>query len=275
MIDHEEQFWPRYLSQVALERNGFMVSADGGAAGLLTLGNKWGEVYGTVVNGGGYTAVERDRFKDFALRLSLTPLASHDNMSPILKSFAITPWFSKGWNPSTFAAGGTGQVGPGDNGAITDGLQKDRYGIFGGIKERRIIAAAEWAQRKDASDGPAAGNTAAIPRVVTDSTGRLFDGFLLLRPVELFDATKKSGLQLIGRFDHFTPNTDPTAVNYAGSTPSYNYWVLGGAYDVTSRFTLALDWQVQNPTSFPTAVGTNIRPTPRTSSLFLNWQATF
>src|SRR4051794_29248017 len=125
VIDHEEQFWPRYLSQVALERNGFMVSADGGLAGLMTLGNKWGEVYGTVVNGGGYTAVERDRFKDFALRLSLTPLASHEKMSPIFKSLAITPWFSKGWNPSAFAAGGAGQVGPGDNGAITQGLQKD------------------------------------------------------------------------------------------------------------------------------------------------------
>ena len=275
VIDHQEGFWPRYLSQVALERNGFMVSADAGAAGLLTLGDKWGELYATVVNGGGYTAVERDRFKDFAVRLSLTPLANHINMSPIWKSFAITPWYSKGWAPSTFAAGGAGQGGGGDNGAITLGLLKDRYGVFAGIKERRITAGAEWAQRKDESDGPVNGNTAAVPRVVSDSTGQLLDGFFLLRPVELFDASHRSGLQLIGRYDHYTPNMDPTAATYVGSTPSYNYWVLGASYDLTQRFTMALDWQVQDPSSFPAATGTNVRATPRASTMFLHWQATF
>jgi len=276
VIDHQESFWPRYLSQVALERNGFMASADAGAAGLLTLGNHWGEVYATVVNGPGYTGVERDRFKDFALRLSLTPFGNQKDLSPIWKSLAITPWFSKGWSPSTFAAGGLNEVGPGDNGAITDGLQKDRYGIFAGIKERRITAGAEWAQRKDETDGPANGNTATIPRVVVDSTGRLLDGFLLVRPVELFSSTSKSGLQLIGRYDRFTPNTDPVSVNYNGSTPSYNFWVLGASYDITSRFLMALDWQVQDPNSFPTITGAGtVRPIPRSSSLFLHWQATF
>ena len=253
VIDHEEQFWPRYLSQVALERNGFMVSADGGAAGLLTLGNKWGEVYGTVVNGGGYTAVERDRFKDFALRLSLTPLASHDNMSPILKSFAITPWFSKGWNPSTFAAGGAGQVGPGTTARSPTVC-------------RRTATVSSPASRNAASppapSGPSGRMRAMVRRPATPPRFRAWSP---IRRVVSSTASccfvrwscstrrKKSGLQLIGRFDHFTPNTDPTAANYAGSTPSYNYWVLGGSYDVTSRFTLALDWQVQNPTSFPTA----------------------
>ena len=275
VIDHQEGFWPRYLSQVALERNGFMSSADAGVAGLMTLGDKWGEIYATVVNGGGYTAVERDRFKDFAARLSLTPLANHNSLSPIWKSLAISPWYSKGWAPSTFAAGGAGQVGSGDNGAITDGLQKDRYGVFAGIKERRITAGAEWAQRKDESDGPANGNTATVPRVVVDSTGRLLDGFVLLRPVELFDASHKSGWQLIGRYDRFTPNSDPTSANYAASTPSYNYWLLGTSYDLNQRFTMALDWQVQNPNSFPAATGTNVRATPRASTMFLHWQATF
>jgi hypothetical protein len=240
---------------------------------LLTLGDKWGEVYGTIVNGSGYTAVERDRFKDFQLRLSLTPLGNSSSLSPILKSFAISPWFSKGWNPSAFAAGGANEVGPGDNGAITDGLQKDRYGVFAGIKDRRITAGAEWAQRKDESD--AGGNTVASPRVVTDSTGRLIDGFLFLRPIELFDATRKSGLQLVGRYDRYTPNTDPTSPNYAGSTPSYNFWILGASYDITSKFTMALDWQAQDPNSFPAATGTNIRPTPRASTLFVHWQASF
>ena len=66
VIDHEEGFWPRYLQQTAIERNGFFSSADLGLAGLMTLGNHMGEIYGTITNGPGYTAFERDRFKDFA-----------------------------------------------------------------------------------------------------------------------------------------------------------------------------------------------------------------
>ena len=34
-------------------------------------------------------------------------------------------------------------------------------------------------------------------------------------------------------------------------------------------------WQVQNPTGFPPGGATSVRPTPRSSSLFLHWQATF
>src|SRR5205814_1216510 len=105
---------PRSLAQVAVERDGFFSSSDAGAAGLLTLGNKWGEIYGTLTNGPGYTSFEKDRFKDIALRLSLTPFADHGQQSAgpapagatpsaapspagvILKTFNITPWFYKG-----------------------------------------------------------------------------------------------------------------------------------------------------------------------------------
>jgi hypothetical protein len=83
------------------------------------------------------------------------------------------------------------------------------------------------------------------------------------------------GLQLIGRYDRFTPNNAPSAPAYAGATPSYDYWVVGASYDVTQRFTMAVDWQVQHPRSFPAPVGTNVRPTPRASTMFLHWQAAF
>ena len=72
---------------------------------------------------------------------SFTPLASHDSLSPILKSFVITPWFYKGWIASNFA---TAAINP-----VNEGLQRDRWGVFAGIKERRIIAGLEFAQRMD------------------------------------------------------------------------------------------------------------------------------
>jgi hypothetical protein len=273
VIDHQEQFWPRYLNQTALERNGFFSSADAGVAGLATLGDKWGEIYATVTNGPGYSSNEKDRFKDFAARLSLTPLANQAGMNPILKSFTITPWFYKGWVGSNFAAGGAGQVGSGTNGAITDGLQRDRYGVFAGVRDRRFTAGAEWAQRSDESESGS--NTTAAPRIVHDSTGRLLDGFVALRPIELFDASQKSALGLVARFDHFTPNTSPDATNYAGATPSINFWVLGATYDLNQRITLALDWQKQTGTGFPPATGTNLRAPADNSNIFLHFQATF
>jgi hypothetical protein len=247
--------------------------ADAGAAGTLTLGNKWGEVYGTVTNGPGYTSFERDRFKDIALRVSLTPLAHNEHMNPILKSFSISPWFYTGWLGSNFQSGGPGQIGPGTNGAITEGLTRDRWGVFAGLRNRRLTAGGEFAQRTDQSETGA--NTAASPAVVHDSTGRVIDGFIIARPLELIDSTKKSSLSLVARYDHFTPNTSPSSVNYAGTTPAYNFWILGLAYDVTNRITFALDWQAQSPTDFPPPIGTNLRPTPRQSTVFLNWQATF
>lgn len=273
ITDYEEGYWPRYLAQVGPDRDGFFSSADAGVAGLLTLGNQWGEVYGTVTAGPGYTSYEKDRFKDFALRVSLTPFANQDALNPILRSFSITPWFYKGLVGSAFQAGGTDQIGPGENGAITDGLTRDRWGVFTGVRDRRITAGIEFAQRADESE--TGSNTVASPRVVHGSTGRLVDGFFIARPLEWFNAARHSRFAVIGRYDHFTPNTDPDAVAYAGTTPSYDYWVLGASYDLSPQLRFALDWQVQNPVDFPAQVPGNVVATPRQSTLFAHWQAAF
>ena len=273
VIDHQEAFWPRYLQQTAVEKNGFFSSADAGVAGQLTLGDKWGEIYGTVTNGPGYASYEKDRFKDFALRLSLTPLANQTNVNAILKTFTISPWFYKGWVGSGFASGGAGQVGPGTNGAIVDGLARDRYGIFAGLKDRRLTAGAEFAQRKDESETGA--NTAASPRVVHDSTGRVIDGFVVARPTEWFDASRKSNFSVVARWDRFTPNTSPTSANYAGTTPAYDFYVLGASYDLTQRMTFTFDYQNQSPTDLPSPTGTNVRPTPQQTTLFLHFNVVF
>lgn len=273
VIDHEENFWPRYLSQVAVERDGFFSSADAGVAGLLTFGNKMGEIYGTITNGPGYTSYEKDRFKDFAVRLSLTPFANAAGANAILKTFAISPWAYKGWVGSKFASGGAAQIGPGTNGAVTEGMQRDRYGVFAGVRDRRLTAGAEWAQRSDRSES--GDNTTTSPRLTTDSTGRVLDGFIIARPLEWLDSSHQSNFGVVARFDHFTPNTSPAAANYAGTTPAYNFWILGASYDVTQRITLALDWQKQSGTNFPAPLGTNVRATPDNSTIFLHFQASF
>lgn len=272
VIEQTDAFWPRWIQQNGVERTGFFSSADVGAAALLTLGNKMGDVYATVTNGPGYTSFDRDRFKDVAIRVALTPLAN-SSQNAFVKSIVVTPWYYKGEVGSAFAAGGANQVGPGGNGAITEGLTRDRYGIFAGVRERRLSLGLELAHRVDQSE--TGSNTVATPRVVNDSTGRLMAGYVLARPLEWVNAARRSPLTLIARFDRFTPHTDPTHANYAGETPYYDYTVFGASYDVNQRITLALDWQTNSPKGFPPATGTNVRPTPRQSTVFLHWQATF
>jgi hypothetical protein len=272
IIDQVETHWLRHLQQSGIERVGFFSSADVGVAGLMTLGNKWGEVYGTITNGPGYTSYDRDRFKDVAIRATLTPFAKTAG-NAYVKSLVITPWFYKGTVGSAFAAGGAGQLGPGTNGAVTEGLTRNRYGIFAGARDRRLTLGVDYAQRVDESEAGA--NTAGSPRSVTDSTGRLIDGFIIARPLEWLDASKRSRLSLIGRYDHFTPNTNPTSVNYASTTPAYAFTMLGAAYELNQRITLTLDWQANSPTGFPPATGANVRPTARQSTVFLHWLATF
>ena len=109
MIDHIDSFWPRWLGVNALETHGYFASADLGLASLLTLPNRWGETYLTIVNGNGYTAAETDRFKDFAGRASFTPFGRD---SGFFRTLAITPWYSVGATASQFVLGGAGQVGP-------------------------------------------------------------------------------------------------------------------------------------------------------------------
>ena len=126
-IDHEETFWPRWLSLVPVERAGYFSSADAGVATIVTIPNKYGELYAAVTNGPGYASRETDRFKDYQARLTLTPLSASD--VSYLRTFAIDGWVYRGAIASKFVNGGAGQVGP-----VGSGLDRNRWGVFAGIK---------------------------------------------------------------------------------------------------------------------------------------------
>src|ERR1051326_9147069 len=186
-VDHEETFWPRYLNTPGIEKNGFFSSSDAGVAGLATLGSRWGEIYGTITNGSGYTSydnpgttgqgVANNRFKDFGLRVTLTPFANDPGINHYIRYLTLSPWGYSGFNASAFQSGGAGQVGPGTNGAITDGMKRNRCGLFAALRDSsscdfrnggrcQLTAGFDFAQRMDASDN--GGNTTASPRVVHD-----------------------------------------------------------------------------------------------------------
>ena len=230
VIDHMEQFWPRWLSQTPVERNGWFASADAGVATTLSFPNKLGEFYANVVNGPGYTSRETDRFKDYAARLTLTPLGNWDNK--ILKTFALTGYTYIGAVASSFAAGGAGQVGP-----VGSSLPRTRAGVFAGVRDPRLSAGVEWDTRKDARETGA--NTVAAPRVEVDSTGRLIAGFALVKPFQLLNDKSTFPLGLVGRWDRFKPNTDLDGY--------INIVIAGLTWDLNKRSAFSLDYQEQTP----------------------------
>lgn len=239
VIDHVESFWPRWISQTPVERAGFFSSADAGVATLWTLPNKFGEFYATIMNGPGYTSRETDRFKDYAARLSITPLSGSSNK--VIKTFALTGWTYVGAVGSSFVNGGAGQIGP-----VGSSMPRTRSGVFAGFRDPRFAAGAEWDTRKDAKETGA--NTLVAPRVEVDSTGRLIAGFATIKPFQLLSASSTFPLGLVARWDRFKPNT---------STDAYINTVIGGlTWDLNKKSALSLDYQEQTPHSGAIATAT-------------------
>ncbi len=230
VIDHEEQFWPRWISQTAVERAGFFSSADGGVATLVTLPNKFGEFYATITNGPGYTSRETDRFKDYSARLSITPLSGSSNK--VIKTFALTGWTYRGAIASSFVNGGAGQVG-----AVGSHLPRTRSGVFVGVRDPRLSAGFDWATRQDGSETGL--NTVASPRAEVDSTRQLISGFAYIKPFQLLSDQSAFPLGLIGRWDRYKPDT---------GSDGYISTVIGGlTLDLNKRSALSLDYQEQTP----------------------------
>jgi hypothetical protein len=264
VTEHIEGFWPRYLSQTAIERAGYFSSADAGVAAQATLPDKMGEVYATIVNGTSYTSRERDRFKDYAIRLSLTPLASHADAG-LLQTFTVSPWIYKGALASAFVNGGAGQIG-----AVGEALDRTRYGVFAGIRDPRLVLAGEYAHRSDGVDVGA--NTVLSPRTAGSVSGRLLSAFTVLRPLAFSNGTGKSPLAVVARYDLVEPSTGSD--NLAAPLPADNAYhtLIGGiSYDVNPRITFAADYQE----SLASNNGTSSAPPVQSKGYFAHFSVSF
>jgi hypothetical protein len=248
IVEHMDTYWPRWLSQNAVETHGFFASADVGAASLITLPNRHGEAYVTIMNGSNYTAAETDRFKDVAARFTWFPFGRD---SGFLRTLAITPWYSKGASASAFFNGGAGQVGP-----VTEGLQKDRRGVFAGLRDRRLTMGAEFSQRIEDVEGGL--NTVATPRTVRNRTSDLVSGFALVRPLEII-TKKQSRFGVFGRYDDFAFDDVTNSSNQLS-------W-FGLFYDVNARSTFTIDLHETRPMTG------GVKVPQRT--VFMHWVANF
>lgn len=257
IVDHEEGFFPRWISQVALERNGYFSSSDVGIAGVLTLPNKWGELYATVANGTGYSAIEADPFKDYSARLSLTPWGGEDN---IMKTFTISPWYYMGKTASKFltTAGSAGTD-------AANGLTRDRDGIFVGLRDRRLTLGAEWAQRTETVE---TGTTLAT-RGTYDNTGTVTAAFVLVRPTELFNGDPKqhSPWGILARVDNVKPFDNVTAAGAQTTSATNQLMIYGLFWDLNQKASFSVDFQNLKPQSGSTTAESKV--------LFLHGQVSF
>jgi hypothetical protein len=222
VIEHVEAFWPRWLGPVAIDRHGFMSSADVGVASHFALPQRLGEAYVHVVNGPSYTRRESDRFKDFGARLSLTPLASR--FGGLAGSLTATGWIYEGATASRFASDPVEPVG--------DALRRDRAGVLVGIRDRRLTLAAERAWRMDEVESGA--NTTVDPRIVTRGDGSVTSAFAVARPIAFTRSEGTSPFGLVFRYDRVRP---------AVAEGDSHYLLAGLLYDVDTRLSVALDYQ--------------------------------
>jgi hypothetical protein len=231
VVDHEEQFWPRWIAATDLERAGLFNAADVGVSTLITMPDKFGEIYAAVENGPGYMSREMDRFKDPQVRITLTPLANSRNK--MLTTFTLSPWYYKGAVASRFVASAPPPI---TNGPVGSGLDRDRWGVLAGIRDPRLTLGAQYTGFKGESEN--GNNTVGSPRVVVDSTGHMVSGFAIVKPLAFAD-TANTRLGVIARYDKVTTNTDTDA--------SYHVFIGGLLFDLTRRASLSFDYQETLP----------------------------
>jgi hypothetical protein len=247
-IEHDESFWPRWISTVPTDRHGFFSSADAGIATEFPLPTGIGEVYTTITNGPGFGSREIDRFKDYAARLTLRPFTR--TALTALQPFTFSLWGYKGAIASRFVQGGTGQTGP-----VGSGLRRDRWGVFGALDYALLPAAAQHARRID--EGEVGSNTTVDPRRVVDSTGSVTAVYAIARPFASLPVLR--ALSLLGRWDHVTTNR--------ATDSAHDLAIAGLIWDLSSRVSLSLDFQAQYPDQ-----GSSAQPT---RTLFLHGVARF
>lgn len=257
VVEHEESFWPRWISNVGLERAGFFSSADVGAAATLVFPGKRGELYATVTNGPGYQAQEADRFKDAAVRLTMTPFGSSQN--ELLRTFTLSPWVYKGARASRYAAG-VGSISP-----VTDARARDRWGVLTGVNGRSLTMAAHLGVRREEIE--TLGITGADSAVdVRTGDARIVSGFAILRPFAHRPTAAAHPLGLLVRVDAIED------LDIGGNRQAV---IAGLIWELGSRLSLALDYQEQTLDNQPASTPANRIAALDTRTWFLHAVASF
>ena len=224
VIDQEEQFWPRYISQVAVERAGFFTASDIGASTTIAFSGGMAELFGMVSNGTGYAQGENDRFKDYSLRLTFTPFGAPNAQHALL----ISPWVYKGARQSVIDPGSA--------------LKKDRIGVFAAWRSPSAMVGGDVARATNENE---AGTL--LTRTTQDQSGTVISLYTQIKPFLLMNGAGNPNWGVILRYDNM--GGDDAFVPSGGAFPvTKGKFILAGiTHDVNNRFSWALDCQQQSP----------------------------
>jgi len=215
-IDHEQNFWPRWVAPTAVEQAGLFPVSDFGAATLISMPNRWGEIYAAVTNGTGEISGDEDRFKDYQARVSFTPLARSQGY---LSSFSLTGWYYRGSMESNIAN-------------VGNALKNDSWGAFVGVRDPRLTIGVDYAENSAESDALA--GTPAV-RTVTSTDSRLISAYVVAHPLQAFNPANTIPLGVIVRYDQTKPDKD--------ADPTFSQFIGGVTWDFTKRVAFGLDYQ--------------------------------
>lgn len=234
VIDHEEAapdhgVWLRGIQQVAIEQTGFFSSSDDGLAATVTLPHKTGEIYATITNGTGYASRELDRFKDYAARLTLTPLAKTYGY---FKGLDISPWISVGERASDYADRKHGTVA-----RIDQGRKRDRYGLLMQVRDPRLSLGAHFARRIDVIE--AADTTKDVAPTTTERTGSVNSIYANIHPLAFINSAPNWPVALLLRADDVKPDRNVD--------PYQRYYIAGLTWELNKKTSVTFDFQTQEP----------------------------
>ena len=228
IVEVADEYWPRFISKSPVDRHSFMSTADAGAAMQFHTAHEHLEFLATVTNGEGYQRSEVDRFKDYAARLRLRPLAT---MGGWARGLSVTPWASVGDRGSRFSEG------PGTVEPVSRGLDRNLWGIHTALPVRGITIGGEFSQRRDETES--ADTLVDATPTFGDRTTEIVSGFIVMRPFALFDSASTIPLGIVARFDRLTTDALPDA--------DANVVIAGVTWDLGRRASLALDYQEESP----------------------------
>lgn len=223
-FDHVEKAWGlRYVDAVSLDKLGYLDRADIGFTAIGECPGNYGRLALQIMNGGGYTQSEMNKYKDITVFAAAYPFPKNPDFG---ETGILAQWY-EGWpNIENTATGDQ---------SFRKDAKKDRGQVAAVVKYRKwATAIAEYFMTWDKED---------FTQVTTDENQEKAKGFSLMGKFHVATAeTWLSKVYVFGKYEWLDKHTQLDEALYPFETQSGDArYVLGGVgYSPVDGYELAL-----------------------------------
>jgi len=220
-LDWEEALWDyRMQGQMAMERNGYLSSADFGAGIDGMFNHEQANFQITAVNGENYNKGTGDDGKDVSLRVSVRVLKTDDGSR----------------------VGGLRLTGYGQLGNPNSGGARNRVIGLVSYRSKMLTLAAEAASTRDSTNTPA----------TKPSNGHVYSAYAVFHPPHACEVAPcvASKWGVLARLDRQKPQSGTASVAASQWT---NRYIVGASYQLTAQWRLLADVDYLSYELTPTA----------------------